>query len=901
MRKSRLRSGVTRAFVLALAITIPLVPFSIAIEQRIDLDGNPLNGNESTVETNVLQSFPVQIENVIFNNATGSEYSFSWPGAGPGGFDAILTAGPGVGTKWTWTTVSQVYTIVSPAAFQLGNGTTDPFEMPVFGQLPNGVQGPAGQIVFDVPGKSIYPTDVSLSSASLTSSLVTFFSPENTLSTCDSNFIPGRFEQTITNSSGETLTFTVEEPDCCPEAQMTICEDGCQFYLTDDNNCGGCGITCAFDEFCDAGSCADICPGAGQEYCDGECADTFNDVANCGGCGITCAFDEFCDGGTCADICPGLGQEYCDGACADTLNDDSNCGGCGITCAFDEFCDAGTCADICPGLGQEYCDGACADTLNDAGNCGSCGTTCAFDEFCDAGACADICPGAGQEYCDGACADTINDPQNCGACGNICDANSVCADSQCVPCSPPFRTNCNNECVNLHTDPFNCGECGFVCDFSNCPSTGTGACSQGSSCVCDASPTSSSDSFSFAPTWSDNTDTVFSVPARRLQARFTARSVPAQAAPAVPQRHSLKTKPKIQRAPRRAPETRSTLGVVEAPVCGIPVITQEIPDGESYTLCQSGSRLGREIFTTVSVDMNGEPVGQGPCGLIVPDNEAVVRPFEPSTVSVIVLDESGDGLMQPGETAEVFIEVLNLGTAELLNPVAVLSSAPDQFNPLPLTFLNDTSVYPDFPALDAPADCESVPVFEPKTNTVAFTISVPAEQEADIGRLFRLNFQGDDGRFVTVEMPLVVGIGRACNPATDTDGETYDGLEGLLPPVDTELTPSGSLANLAADTFNHGSTIRLKFRLSCGSSVLGPEDMALPPRIASIVHETEGEIPLTMINADNNDNPNDPLFECGNNRCEFGLRTTALPPGTIDVSIKMPDSRVFHVAMTTVQ
>jgi len=296
MRQNRLRSGVTRALVLglALAITIPLVPFSVAIEQRIDLDGNPLNGAESTVETNVLQSFPVQIENVLHNNAPGFGFSFDWPGAGPGGFDAILTAGPDVGTKWTWTTVSQVYTIVSPASFVLDTSAAGGSGLPVFGQPPSGVQGPGGPLVVELPGKSIFPTDVTLSSASLTSSLVTFFSPENTLATCASNFIPGQFNQTLTNSSGETLTFSVEEPDCCPEPLMTMCDDGCQFYMTDDNNCGGCGITCAFDEFCDQGACADICPGVGQELCGETCVDTINDDNNCGDCGTTCAFDEYC-------------------------------------------------------------------------------------------------------------------------------------------------------------------------------------------------------------------------------------------------------------------------------------------------------------------------------------------------------------------------------------------------------------------------------------------------------------------------------------------------------------------------------------------------------------------------------------------------------------------------------
>jgi len=604
-----------------------------------------------------------------------------------------------------------------------------------------------------------------------------------------------------------------------PARSTNTADDGCQFYLTDDNNCGGCGLTCAFDEFCDEGACADICPGVGQELCGETCVDTISDDNNCGDCGTTCAFDEFCDQSACADICPGIGQAYCNEVCADTLTDETNCGTCGTTCAFDQSCEAGTCTDICPGPGQAFCSGVCADTFNDNSNCGACGTQCGLDEICEIGICTFVCT---HDECDA-----------------MVPGRSTWARS--------LRGSHDSEAVS-HV--------------------------------------------SFSEPVIDPVPAPVSSRGERLRARPDHVRAPRTA------RSAIRRQPVLQ---VDTPQAVAPLGVVEAPVCGIPPITEEIPDGESFSLCQSGSRVGREIFTTVTVMKDGVTVGQGPCALIVPNTEAIMQPFVPALESVIVLDESGDGLLQPGETAEVIIEVLNVGTAEMLNPVGVLSGAPDTFNPLPVTLLNDTSVYPDFPALDGSADCETTPAFEPQKNIVNFILSIPVDQEPDIGRLFNLNIQGDVDGLISVDMPLVLGIGRSCDPATDSNGEAYDSVEGLLPPVNVDLVPTNRPANIAPGSFSHGSTIRMKFRLKCGSAILDPADIELPPRIISIVHDTLGDVPLSLINANNNDNPNDPLFDCGNNRCEFGLRTADLPPGTIVVSIKMPDSRVFHAAMTTVE
>ena len=901
--------------VLCLALvagTLPLSTPGFAAEARIDLDGNPVNGAESTVETKVLQSFPVMIENIIFNNTRGREFTFFWPGAGPGGFESILTSGPDVGTKWQWTTVSQVFTVQSPATFVQERTVQS------FGGMQDGVQASGGaEREFMVPGKSIFPTMVTLSSASLTSSLVTFFSPEQTIATCESDFTPGRFEQRITNNTGGDVEFTVVQPGCCSEAEMTICEDGCQSYLTDDNNCGGCGIECAFDEFCDVGACEPICPGAGQELCGETCEDTLNDPTNCGGCGIECAYDEFCDGGSCAPICPGEGQELCNDVCVDTFTDVGNCGACGNQCQYDEFCDGGSCAPICPGDGQEFCDDTCVDTYNDTANCGGCGLQCAFDEYCDVGTCTPICPPESPTLCGETCVDLQNDPLNCGSCGNTCGANAVCSGGECETCRPPLQTNCDNVCVNIHKDPFNCGECGFVCDFSNCPSTGTGACSQGSSCVCDTARAPDAEPIVFEPYPTSPVPVVRPRPSLPRTAATVRPTVEREGRQIVvhepstaeerlsvgrPKRSSLAERRRSVRESTREVTSTShgVSGVIEAPVCGVAPITQVVGDGETFTQCQSGSNIGIEVFTTATVMQGGEVVGQGPCAIIVPAPPELMDDFVPSPTTIIVLDESGDGLLQPGEQADVLVEVVNVGPMALTNVVATLTSPPDTFNTQPITLVSATAAFPDFPALTEPGDCDTPPVLSPTMNTVPFRLVMPLEQEPDVGRVFRVGFQGlTDVPFET-EMPFVIGVGEKCDPDVDLDGETYDGLKGFLSPVNADLVPKGNPVNISASSVNQGSNVPLKLKLACGNLTLNADDLETFPEIVDLTHETLGSMPLININADNNSNPNDPQFVCGSNRCEFGLRTESLAPGDWTISVEMPDTRVFEAGITVV-
>lgn len=906
-----------------LAIAIGGASFVGAAEQNIDLDGNPANGDESRLETNVLQSYPVKIENVIFNNAADETFTFIWPGAGPGGFDAFVTPGPDVGIKWEWTTLSQVYSIQAPIEF-VPAGEDDPRGIGVFGAPPPTVQLPAEPRTFIAPGKSIFPTQVTLSSATLTSSLITFFSPEQTLATCESTFVPGRFEQTVSNRTSLPITINVQQRDCCPHPGMTICEDGCQDYLTDVNNCGGCDIACNSDEYCDEGSCQPICE-PGQILCGEVCVDALGDEANCGGCGIACAADEFCDGGACAPICPG--ETLCGEVCVDTLTDEANCGGCDVACAVDEFCDGGSCEPICPG--ETYCDGACVDTTNDPDNCGSCGNACgplyvcangvceadcpagqilcgdtcvdpltdddacggcgvvcAEDEFCDGGSCAPICPG--QTWCGGDCVDIDSDPLNCGACGNVCGENEICEAGACHECRPPRPDACNNVCTNTHTDGFNCGACGNVCDFTGCPSGGQGTCSQGMSCVCTPGA---------ASTLSRDPATALLFPpesTRRLEARDAPTAEPARP----------RTRTGARRAGAAAVVGRTTLredaattrtAVVEAPVCDVTDLETVLQPGESLTRCFSGAVTGKEVFTRATVTQNGDTIGQGPCAVVVPDTDTPPAPFIPAITSIQVLDESGDGLCQPGEAwCELLISVVNLGTEPFPPSTATISVPTDPFNPNGVDVLSATVQFDAFPAFDQIADCDNEPNLDPIEGQQTFRISLPAEQESDVARPFLITF---DAGGTTVDMPFVLGIGRSCDP-TDLDGENYDRVRGFLSPVDAALVPAGAPVNFSTGNFNQGGTLPLKMRIYCGDVLLNRDALVPEPQIVAIVNTVTGPIQLVDINAGNNANPNDPFFDCGSQRCEFNLFTDNLVPGDYVIRVAMPDTRVYEAGIT---
>ena len=151
------------------------------------------------------------------------------------------------------------------------------------------------------------------------------------------------------------------------------CASGCG-TLNVDRNCGSCGHdctasgeVCVAEPLCGFASCAGLDAGAvcaldaGVGSCCGGagCIDLLSDPQNCGACGLSCAdAGGPCAAGTClveqctsanaasnAACALGKGIGFCcaAGDCADLLTDPQNCGGCDLSCTSGQTCALGAC------------------------------------------------------------------------------------------------------------------------------------------------------------------------------------------------------------------------------------------------------------------------------------------------------------------------------------------------------------------------------------------------------------------------------------------------------------------------------------------------------------------------------------------------------------------------------
>jgi len=296
-----------------------------AATKTVDLDGR--TGAESQCDLNVLSTFPVKIEVKVTNKTPGDAFTFSWKSAGPSGFTSSVAAGTpgGVGVKWVYTTNQTLfsYTGNSCAKDICFNKTAGPD--------PVTARGP-----FGVPGRSLFTTDVTVSSASLTSSLITFFSPPKEIFKVTSTAQPGGVLVTQQNATGNAVTVSQDAypPGCCQDAHRLNCGGVCVEYLSDPNNCGACGNVCGAGTCCANGNCVAECP-AGYTFCPaaGLCFDLRNDPDNCGACGNVCPVDNVCTGGACIPCDGQAGKKNeCDNRCTNLNTDPFNCGACGTSC-----------------------------------------------------------------------------------------------------------------------------------------------------------------------------------------------------------------------------------------------------------------------------------------------------------------------------------------------------------------------------------------------------------------------------------------------------------------------------------------------------------------------------------------------------------------------------------------
>ena len=313
---------------------------AFAASKAVDLDGKTANGAESTCTLTVLSTFPAKVENKITNKAIGDTFTFVWPSAGIGGFSSTLGAGTstGVGTKWTWTTSQTIYSYT---------GSTCANDI-CFSKV-DGPDAVTSRGPFGVPGRSLSASGVTLSNASLTSSLLSFFSPQKLLFSVTSSVgqtsgINLGYTTTVNNPAPTSVTLNIPAypAGCCNDVHQLNCSGDCVYYLTDPLNCGACGNVCGSGTHCSEGTCVASCP-VGTTLCGDTCVDLQNDPSNCGACGNVCGDNQICTTGACVTCRPPQ-QTACDNRCVNVHTDALNCGACGVNCNA-----------LCPSSGQGAC------------------------------------------------------------------------------------------------------------------------------------------------------------------------------------------------------------------------------------------------------------------------------------------------------------------------------------------------------------------------------------------------------------------------------------------------------------------------------------------------------------------------------------------------------------------
>jgi len=188
---------------------------------------------------------------------------------------------------------------------------------------------------------------------------------------------------------------------CCDGPEPTaLCLPGLNY-----NACGFDGNLCrqcTGEEVCSDGVCTGACTG-GLNECGGECVLLDRDPINCGGCGITCRADQFCEAGGCT-CRPGLIEceiPLLGFLCLDPESSPGACGGCGEAsslCNVDPnmFCDEGSCSTGCSGPRvdcPQYGSFNCIDfSWNHPSFCGSCDDVCDTTDVCTPEGCMGFYP-----------------------------------------------------------------------------------------------------------------------------------------------------------------------------------------------------------------------------------------------------------------------------------------------------------------------------------------------------------------------------------------------------------------------------------------------------------------------------------------------------------------------------
>jgi hypothetical protein len=288
---------------------------------------------------------------------------------------------------------------------------------------------------------------------------------------------------------------------------------------------------------------------------------------------------------------------------------------------------------------------------------------------------------------------------------------------------------------------------------------------------------------------------------------------------------------------------------------------------------------------------------------LVPDTSKIVGDAYLTPFAVQVIDDtSGDGLLEPGETAKLLIKLINAGpinvlsaTARLL-PISVDATDDGVSNPIGITVDVADSIYGTIQGTIPTGDC--TPVLYPAPNSLLFQVTVPPEYPGDSSAPVKVRVEGlvGDEPFI-MDVPLSLGIADRCDPAANT--RDYDGIDGLLTPM-AKLVPAGDPVPFPNKSFAVGNTRPMKLRMFCGAVNLDDASVDAP-QIVGLSEATRGplDINLLNLNADSGTNPNDPFFRfnnallAGGPHWSYSMRTALLGPGTYTVTIRIAGRKEY--------
>jgi len=332
--------------------------------------------------------------------------------------------------------------------------------------------------------------------------------------------------------------------------------------------------------------------------------------------------------------------------------------------------------------------------------------------------------------------------------------------------------------------------------------------------------------------------------------------------------------------------------------------TTTIPPGGSGTTCLPGGVLFKEVATTVSVCGDSVPGPDGTCldGIsnvssgtfmtLVPDTEksvgdAYVTPYAVHLVS----DPSNDGLIEPGETVGVVIDVLNAGPMDIEGATATLSAPlvdltdDGLVNPVPVTILQGTSPYGTIQGTPPTVDCDPV-TLHPVGNGTAFQLTFPSDHPGDVTRPVSLQFTGTvGGAPFTMNMPITLGIADRCDPAAAT--RDFDGLDGLRDPM-ARLVPVGDPVPFPDKPFNGGQTRPLKLRVLCGGvNLRGAEVDAA--EIVGLSEQSRGTLDIAALHLNDDTGTSDPFFRWNDQTQQwiYNMRTSEIGTGVFTLTIRV--------------